>query len=155
LGPDVAERVVALTMRNPPGEVTHWIGATMASCSISASVVRRIRRPEARIVPPTTRLATGHGYSQQELWQGPDDPRTVHAGNETRQARHAVLASLADQARLGLPMPVKVPEVVELKWWNLKPTLETISVGIRIAVGAAVVVRPARNMGHTARPRLA
>ena len=53
LGPDVAERVVALTMRNPPGEVTHWIGATMASCSISASVVRRIRRPEARIVPPT------------------------------------------------------------------------------------------------------
>jgi leucine-zipper of insertion element IS481 len=26
LGPDVAERVVALTLQDPPGEATHWTG---------------------------------------------------------------------------------------------------------------------------------
>jgi transposase len=29
LGPDVAERVVALTLQDPPGEATHWTGAMM------------------------------------------------------------------------------------------------------------------------------
>ena len=30
LAPDVAERVVALTLTKPPGEVTHWTGRAMA-----------------------------------------------------------------------------------------------------------------------------
>src|ERR1700756_4815860 len=30
LGEDVAERIVALTLQEPPGETTHWTGAMMA-----------------------------------------------------------------------------------------------------------------------------
>src|SRR3954471_23065216 len=45
LGPDIADRVVALTLANPPGEATHWTAAMMAQhTGISASAVRRIWR---------------------------------------------------------------------------------------------------------------
>ena len=43
LGPEVAERVVALTLADPPTETTHWTADLMALASgISASAVRRI-----------------------------------------------------------------------------------------------------------------
>ena len=42
LGADVAKRVVALTLTDPPGETTHWTGAMMAAASgISVSAVQR------------------------------------------------------------------------------------------------------------------
>ena len=45
LDPSIAERVVALTLEEPPGETTHWTGAAMAKAAgISASSVRRIWR---------------------------------------------------------------------------------------------------------------
>jgi transposase len=45
LGRDVADRVVALTQSDPPGETTHWTGATMAKAAgISVSSVQRIWR---------------------------------------------------------------------------------------------------------------
>ena len=45
LAPEVAERVVALTLAEPPGETTHWTAAAMAQASgISTSSVRRIWR---------------------------------------------------------------------------------------------------------------
>jgi transposase len=45
LPPEVAERVVALTLADPPGESTHWTVTAMAEASgISASSVRRIWR---------------------------------------------------------------------------------------------------------------
>ena len=45
LGPEVAERVVALTMRAPAAEATHWTAAAMADASgISVSSVQRIWR---------------------------------------------------------------------------------------------------------------
>lgn len=45
LGPEVAERVVRLTLEDPPGETTHWTADMMAKASgISASAVRRIWR---------------------------------------------------------------------------------------------------------------
>src|SRR5712692_12053254 len=45
LGADVAERVVALTQADPPGETTHWTAAMMAAVSgISVSSVQRIWR---------------------------------------------------------------------------------------------------------------
>jgi transposase len=45
LGDAVAERVVALTRENPPGECTHWTGAMMAKAAgISVSSVQRIWR---------------------------------------------------------------------------------------------------------------
>ena len=43
LGPEVAERVVALTLTDPPVEATHWTAAMMATATgISESAVRRI-----------------------------------------------------------------------------------------------------------------
>src|SRR5260370_39636829 len=46
LGADVAERVVALTQADPPGETTHWTAAMMAAASgITISSVQRICRP--------------------------------------------------------------------------------------------------------------
>ena len=45
LGPEVAERVVALTLKDPPVEATHWTAAMMtAEIGISESAVRRIWR---------------------------------------------------------------------------------------------------------------
>lgn len=45
LAPQVAERVVALTQGDPPGETTHWTGAAMAAAAgISVSSVQRIWR---------------------------------------------------------------------------------------------------------------
>ena len=42
-GPDVAERIVTLTLDDPPGETTHWTADAMAKATgISASAVRRI-----------------------------------------------------------------------------------------------------------------
>ncbi|TGQ27566.1 IS630 family transposase, partial [Mesorhizobium sp. M00.F.Ca.ET.216.01.1.1] len=43
LGPEIAERVMALTRADPPGETTHWTADMMAQAAgISASAVRRI-----------------------------------------------------------------------------------------------------------------
>ena len=45
LGADVTERVVALTLTDPPAETTHWTAAMMAkACAISPSSVQRIWR---------------------------------------------------------------------------------------------------------------
>jgi transposase len=45
LGPDIAERVVRLTLSDPPAEATHWTATMMAEqTGISASAVRRIWR---------------------------------------------------------------------------------------------------------------
>ncbi len=45
LGPEVIERVVALTQNKPPDEASHWTAAAMAQASsISASSVQRIWR---------------------------------------------------------------------------------------------------------------
>jgi transposase len=45
LGPEVAERVVALTLTEPPHEATHWTAAMMADAmGISVSSVQRIWR---------------------------------------------------------------------------------------------------------------
>ena len=45
LAQDVAERVVALTLQEPPGEATHWTGVMMAKAvGVSISSVQRIWR---------------------------------------------------------------------------------------------------------------
>ena len=45
LGAETVERVVALTLREPPGERTHWTGALMAKAAgLSVSSVQRIWR---------------------------------------------------------------------------------------------------------------
>jgi transposase len=45
LSPEVVERVVALTLADPPGETTHWTAAAMAEASgVSVTSVQRIWR---------------------------------------------------------------------------------------------------------------
>ena len=45
LGPEVADRVVALTLADPPGETTHWTAEAMARLAgVSVSSVQRIWR---------------------------------------------------------------------------------------------------------------
>ena len=45
LGDAVTERVVALTLTEPPGEVTHWTASAIAAaCAISVSSIHRIWR---------------------------------------------------------------------------------------------------------------
>ena len=45
LGVEIAERVIALTQSEPPGEATHWTGAAMAAAAgISVSAVHRLWR---------------------------------------------------------------------------------------------------------------
>jgi len=45
LDPAIAERVVALTIEEPPHEATHWTGAAMAEAAgVSISFVQRIWR---------------------------------------------------------------------------------------------------------------
>jgi transposase len=47
LGSEAAERVVALTLGDPPGETTHWTGALMAKASgLSVSSVQRMSTAE-------------------------------------------------------------------------------------------------------------
>ena len=44
-GPEVGERIVALTLAEPPGETTHWTGRAMAKATgVSLSYVQRIWR---------------------------------------------------------------------------------------------------------------
>ena len=44
-GPEVAERIVGLTLSEPPGETTHWTGRAMAKASgVSLSYVQRVWR---------------------------------------------------------------------------------------------------------------
>ena len=66
LGPEVAERVVALTLGDLPVEATHWTAAMMAAeTGISESAVRRIWRSHG--LQP-------HRYRQFEL---SNDPHTA------------------------------------------------------------------------------
>lgn len=44
-GPEVGERIVALTLAEPPGEMTHWTGRAMAKAAgVSLSYVQRTWR---------------------------------------------------------------------------------------------------------------
>ena len=45
LADEVAERIVALTLGEPPGEITHWTGRVMAKVArVSLTSVQRIWR---------------------------------------------------------------------------------------------------------------
>jgi transposase len=106
LGADVAERVVKLTLCDPPGSATHWTGPMMAkSCGISASAVRRIWRV--------------HGLQPHKLRQFKlsDDPAFVEklhdiVGLYVDPPEHAIVLSVDEKSQIqaldrtqpGLPM---------------------------------------------------
>jgi len=106
LGPEVAERVVALTMSDPPGEATHWTGSMMAkACGISASAVHRIWR--------------AHGLQPHKIKQFKlsNDPKFVEklrdvVGLYVDPPAHAIVLSVDEKSQIqaldrtqpGLPM---------------------------------------------------
>jgi transposase len=106
LGPEVAERVVALTLADPPGETTHWTADMMAkAASISASAVRRIWK--AHGLQP-------HRWRQFKLSNDPqfaDKLRDV-VGLYVNPPAHAIVLSVDEKSQIqaldrtqpGLPM---------------------------------------------------
>ena len=106
LGPEVAERVVALTLTDPPVEATHWTAAMVAvATGISASAVRRIWRSHG--LQP-------HRYRQFKL---SNDPKFVSklrdvVGLYVDPPAHAIVLSVDEKSQIqaldrtqpGLPM---------------------------------------------------
>jgi transposase len=102
----VAERVVALTQHDPPGEATHWTGAMMAKAAgISVSSVQRIWR--------------NHGLRPHKIEQFKlsNDPRFVAKlrdviGLYVDPPEHAIVLSVDEKSQIqaldrtqpGLPM---------------------------------------------------
>ena len=106
LGADVAERVVAQTLTDPPGETTHWTGAMMAEAiGVSVSSVQRIWR---------THGLQPHRVQQFKLSNDPkfvDKLRDV-VGLYVDPPAHAIVLSVDEKSQIqaldrtqpGLPM---------------------------------------------------
>src|SRR6476620_11579064 len=94
LGPEVAARVVSLTLADPPVETTHWTADLMAQASgISASAVRRIWK--AHGLQP-------HRYRQFKLSNDPnfvDKLRDV-VGLYVDPPAHAIVLSLDEKSQI-------------------------------------------------------
>jgi 2-polyprenyl-6-methoxyphenol hydroxylase-like FAD-dependent oxidoreductase len=94
LAPEVAERVVALTLTDPPGETTHWTADLMAIASgISPSAVRRIWK--AHGLQP-------HRYRQFKL---STDPKFVAklrdvVGLYVDPPAHAIVLSIDEKSQI-------------------------------------------------------
>src|SRR5271167_149465 len=106
LDPSVAERVVALTMEEPPHEATHWTGAAMAEAAgVSVSSVQRVWR--AHGLQP-------HRIRQFKLYKDPEfvDKLRDVVGLYVDPPAHAVVLSVDEKSQIqaldrtqpGLPM---------------------------------------------------
>ena len=106
LGPEVAERVVALTLSDPPAEATHWVAAMMAKATgISVSSVQRIWR--AHGLRP-------HRVRQFKLSNNPDFVAKLRdvVGLYADPPAHAIVLSVDEKSQIqaldrpqpGLPM---------------------------------------------------
>jgi len=106
LGSDVAERVVALTLSDPPAEATHWTGAMMAQATgISVSSVQRIWR---------THGLQPHRARQFKLSNDPDFAAKLRdvVGLYVDPPAHAIVLSVDEKSQIqaldrtqpGLPM---------------------------------------------------
>jgi transposase len=106
LGPEVAERVVALTLEDPPGEATHWTADAMAEAAgISASAVRRIWK--AHGLQP-------HRWRRFKLSTDPDFVAKLRdvVGLYVEPPAHAIVLSVDEKSQIqaldrtqpGLPM---------------------------------------------------
>ena len=106
LGPEVAERVVARTLRDPPAETTHWTGAMMAGeIGISVSSVQRIWRAHG-LAP--------HRVRRFKLSNDPDFVARLRdvVGLYVDPPAHAIVLSIDEKSQIqaldrtqpGLPM---------------------------------------------------
>ena len=106
LAPEVAERVVALTLTDPPVEATHWTASMMAAATgISESAVRRIWRSHG--LQP-------HRYRQFKLSNDPNFVGKLRdvVGLYVDPPAHAIVLSVDEKSQIqaldrtqpGLPM---------------------------------------------------
>jgi transposase len=94
LGAETSERVVALTLEEPPGETTHWTGALMAKATgLSVSSVQRIWR--------------AHGLQPHRMRQFKlsNDPRFVDklrdvVGLYVDPPAHAIVLSVDEKSQI-------------------------------------------------------
>jgi transposase len=112
LSAETAQRVVALTLEEPPGETTHWTGALMAKAvGLSVSSVQRIWRT--------------HGLQPHRMRQFKlsNDPRFVDklrdaVGLYVDPPAHAIVLSVDEKSQIqaldrtqpGLPLKKVAPE---------------------------------------------
>jgi transposase len=106
LGPEIAERVVALTLGEPPGETTHWTAEAMAKLAgVSVSSVQRIWRSHG--LQP-------HRMRQFKLSKDPQFAAKVRniVGLYVDPPAHAIVLSVDEKSQIqaldrtqpGLPM---------------------------------------------------
>ncbi len=106
LAPDVAERVVALTLTDPPVEATHWTASMMAAVvSISETAIRRIWRSHG--LQP-------HRYRQFKISSDPNFVSKLRdvVGLYVDPPAHAIVLSVDEKSQIqaldrtqpGLPM---------------------------------------------------
>jgi transposase len=94
LGAEVVDRVVALTLTDPPGETTHWTADMMAKASgISASAVRRIWK---------THGLQPHRYRQFKLSSDPKFAAKLHdvVGLYVDPPAHAIVLSVDEKSQI-------------------------------------------------------
>ena len=94
LGAEAIELVVALTLTDPPGEMTHWTAAMMAKArGISASAVRRIWK--AHGLQP-------HRYRQFKLSSDPKFATKLHdvVGLYVDPPAHAIVLSVDEKSQI-------------------------------------------------------
>jgi transposase len=94
LAPEVIERVVSLTLTDPPGETTHWTAAAMAEqVGLSVSSVQRIWRSHG--LQP-------HRVRQFKLSKDPQFAAKVHdiVGLYVDPPAHAVVLSVDEKSQI-------------------------------------------------------
>ena len=111
LAPDVIERMVEMTLQEPPGEATHWSSRTMATASgVSVGSVQRIWR--AHGLKPhrvrTFKLSRDPQFADRVqdvvgLYMDPPQHALVLSVNETSQIQALV------RTQPGLPLAEGIP----------------------------------------------
>ena len=94
LAPEVAERVVALTLTDPPVEATHWTASMMAAAvHISESAIRRIWRSHG--LQP-------HRFRQFKLSSDPNFVGKLHdvVGLYVDPPAHAIVLSVDEKSQI-------------------------------------------------------
>ena len=113
LGAAVVERVVALTLIDPPTEATHWTGAMMAKATgISVSAVQRIWR--AHGLQP-------HRVRQFKLSNDPDfvDKLRDVVGLYVDPPAHAIVLSLDEKSQIqARSHPARIADEEGAGWHN-------------------------------------
>jgi hypothetical protein len=111
LGPQVAERVIALTQQDPPGETTHWTAGMMAkAAAISVSSVQRIWRAHG-LQPHRVRqfkLSTDPQFAAKlrdivGLYVDPPAHPSCSRSTRNRKSRRSTAPSQACRSRKGGP----------------------------------------------------